>query len=115
MPRRLAKRGDMRHRNDACVAARRLARVRVVNIEQPIDLYEIVAQPPNDWQQRCERYSEALEALEHENVEFAEKCAKQMSDEFDGDTAITMLAQRVQEAKRKGLKGDTSIWRLPGK
>ena len=41
-------------------AARRLARVRAVNIEQAIDLYEIVATAPADWDDRCRRYQEAL-------------------------------------------------------
>ena len=100
------------------VAVRRLARVRVVNIEQPIDLYEIVAEAPADWPQRCTRYAEALEALERDEVDHAAECAARLTVDFAGDAAVAALAQRARQAQEhrgKGDASDTSVWRLPGK
>lgn len=97
------------------IAARRLARARAVNIEQPIDLYEIVAQPPPDWDQRCAQYNEALEALEKDDVDRAAAVAQRLTVQYGDDTAIIALSSRVREAKSESRVGDTSIWRLPGK
>ena len=96
-------------------SVRRLARVRVVNIEHPIDLIEIVAQPPADWDRRCIRYAEALEALEREALDEAATFAKQLAADFPDDDAAEALHQRVLTAARNGLSGDTTVWQLPGK
>ncbi len=96
-------------------AVRRLARVRVVNIEHPIDLYEIVARPPTDWEQCCARYDEALAALEREAMDLAAVLAKQLAADFPHDAAADALHRRVQTAEQDGLTGDTTVWQLPGK
>jgi len=96
-------------------AVRRLARVRVVNIAQAIDLYEIVATAPPDWDQRCRRYSEALAALEHENLDLAARLAETLAADFPDDGPALALGRRVASADRDVTAGDTSVWRLPGK
>jgi adenylate cyclase len=96
-------------------AVRRLARVRVVNIVHPIDLYEIVAKPPADWSHRCARYDEALSTLEREAMDSAAELAKQLAADFPQDAAAEALYRRVQTAGRDGLTGDTTVWQLPGK
>jgi adenylate cyclase len=99
----------------AGAAVRRLARVRVMNIEHAIDLYEIVASPPADWDRRCAMYRAALEALEREEPERAAELAKQLADEFPADAAAAALCRRVATADRDSISGDTSVWHLPGK
>jgi adenylate cyclase len=96
-------------------AVRRLARVRVVNIEHAIDLYEIVALPPADWDERCARYHAALEALEADDFQRAGKLAEQLSADFPDDAAAAALCRRVGSADRETISGDTSVWHLPGK
>lgn len=96
-------------------AVRRLARVRVVNIEHAIDLYELVARPPTDWDERRNRYDEALAALEREALEQAASYAQRLAADFPHDVAAAALCQRVHAAGRDGASGDTTVWRLPGK
>ena len=107
--------GETLKRLPADVARRRLARVRAVNIAQPIDLYEIVAQPTPDWKERCQRYDAALLALEQENWSDAVQSAKRLSAEYPHDAAVAALLKRVETAERTSKLGDTSVWQLPGK
>jgi adenylate cyclase len=96
-------------------SVRRLARVRVVNIEHAIDLYEIIAKAPSDWDERCTRYRQALAALEQDDLARAADCATRLAAEFPHDAAVAALGQRVQAAQRQGVSGDTTVWQLPGK
>ena len=94
---------------------RRLARVQVVNIEQPVDLYELACTPPADWPLRCDRYAEVLQSLENRDLGTAQELAQQLASDFPDDSAATALAGRVGEAQLAGETSDTSIWCLPGK
>lgn len=94
---------------------RRLAKVQVVNIEQPVDLYELVCTPPKGWAQRCARYEEALNALEKRDMGTAEELAHRLSMDFPDDAAAAALAGRVGQAQVEDPGFDTSIWCLPGK
>jgi adenylate cyclase len=86
-----------------------------VNIEHPIDLYEIVAKAPADWAERCARYQEALAALERELLEDAARLAQQFAGEFPQDAAAEALCRRIQAAGRGGSPSDATVWQLPGK
>ncbi|MCH2115648.1 MAG: adenylate/guanylate cyclase domain-containing protein [Pirellulales bacterium] len=94
---------------------RRLARARVINIEQPLDLHELKSTPPADWPERCRRYTEALEALEIHAFDRADGLAKKLATEFPQDRAAACLASRVATAIQNGSTDDTGIWCLPGK
>jgi hypothetical protein len=97
------------------VAVRRLARVQAVNIAHAVDLYEIVARAPSDWEERCTRYGEALLALEQENWDEAASRAARLAVDFPLDAAVAALVQRVNSPDRCGQAGDTAVWQLPGK
>jgi adenylate cyclase len=99
----------------ANVAVRRLARVRAVNIEQAIDLYEIVAAAPVDWDEQCRRYGEALTALERDDVETASRLAQELARRFPHDQAAAALLSRADDAQRRNDPSDASVWQLPGK
>lgn len=94
---------------------RRLAKVQVVNIEQPVDLYELACSPPSTWKQQCDRYDEALGALENRDMGTAAELAQKLAADFPDDAAAASLAQRVGEAQQGDPSFDTSIWCLPGK
>ena len=95
--------------------SRRLARVRVVNIEHPIDLYELPTHADADWDARSARYNEALTALEREDLAAASKLATLLAAQYPNDPAIAALAVRARSAPNKELTGDASVWELPGK
>jgi adenylate cyclase len=107
--------GETLEKLPAGASVRRLARVRPVNIDHAIDLYEIVAKPPADWDERCARYNEALAALEQEDLEQAARCAERLAADYPDDAAAAALGKRVLAADRQGLSGDTTVWQLPGK
>jgi adenylate cyclase len=99
----------------AGAAVRRVARVRAVNIEQAIDLYEIVCQAPPDWDERCRRYQETLDALERDDVTVARQLAVALAADFPEDAAALALGRRIADAEHQVDTGDTSVWQLPGK
>ena len=86
-----------------------------MNIEQPVDLYELACLPPKNWRLRCERYQEALSALENRDMGTAKKLAEQLTIEFPDDTAALALVSRISEAENSEPGFDTSVWCLPGK
>ena len=107
--------GETLKRLPSEVPHRRLARVRAVNIAHPIDLYEVVAQPPLDWKERRQSYGAALLALEQENWSDALRSAQRLAADYPHDTAAAALLKRVEAAERTSKLGDTSVWQLPGK
>ncbi|HYO25407.1 MAG TPA: adenylate/guanylate cyclase domain-containing protein [Lacipirellulaceae bacterium] len=96
-------------------AVRRLARVRAVNIEQAIDLYEIVGDAPPDWDERRRRYEAVLTVLEHTDLEGAKEGSRRLVADFPHDAAARALASRVADAEQRRHAGDASVWQLPGK
>ena len=107
--------GETLKRLPSAVSHRRLARVRAVNIAHPIDLYEVVAHPPGDWPERCQRYGAALLALEQENWGDALPSAQRLAADYPHDLAVAALLKRIEVAERTSKLGDTSVWQLPGK
>ena len=94
---------------------RRLARVRVVNIARPIDIYEVPSTASTDWHDRRTGYEQALEALESSDITTATLLIQQLLTDFPEDTAAAALADRVGNIKQTGDTADTGIWHLPGK
>jgi len=110
---------------------RRLARVQVVNIEHPLEIYELPCHAPADWPHLVARYEAALTALEQQNIGSARDLAAALARDFPDDRATAALVARiaaVQRADTEAAKAnaanakadgesitDTSIWCLPGK
>lgn len=99
---------------DSKPVTRRLARVRVVNIEQHIDLYEVCCTSGQEWSERCLSYTKALEALEKKELQEAEVLIRDHLAKFSDDPAAVNLAGRITEARHLGTV-DTGVWSLPGK
>ncbi|TWU20805.1 adenylate/guanylate cyclase domain-containing protein [Bythopirellula polymerisocia] len=94
---------------------RRLACVKVVNIEQPLELFELVRDVPENWQAHCDRYHEVLSALEQKNLTLAGDLSAKLRNEFPDDLAALALAHRIEEARQSHATADSAIWQLPGK
>lgn len=77
---------------------RRLARVRVVNIEEPIDLYELVAEGNERWRELRDRYQEALAALERSEFLLATKHLGNLVAEYPEDGPSQILLSRAVNA-----------------
>ena len=97
------------------LTSRRLARVKVVNIEQPLELNELIANPSADWKIRCERYQEILDALETKNLTLAGELAEKIYKDFPKDAAAVALSHRIAEVHTAHPTADSAIWQLPGK
>jgi adenylate cyclase len=80
------------------IERRHLARVRVVNIEQPVDLYELVAVADQDWCQLRDRYEEALGHLERSEFLLATKCLGNLVAEYPNDGPTQLLLSRAVAA-----------------
>lgn len=95
---------------------RRLARVQMINIEQPVDIFELPCDPDDNWATLQSRYEEALSTLESQNVGTARNLAAALAQDFPADEATASLLRRINTAQIDGENTtDTSIWCLPGK
>ncbi|QEG35734.1 adenylate/guanylate cyclase domain-containing protein [Bythopirellula goksoeyrii] len=94
---------------------RRLACVKVVNIEQPLELYELIPDVPENWQIHCDRYQEVLSALETKNHTLAGDLSEKLCKDFPNDLAAQALATRIEEACNSQATADSAVWKLPGK
>ncbi len=80
------------------IERRHLARVRVVNIETPVDLYELVSQPDSRWCQLRDRYEEALNCLERSEFLMATRCLGNLVAEHPEDGPSQLLLSRAVTA-----------------
>lgn len=95
---------------------RRLARVQMINIEQPVDIFELPCDPDDNWETLQSRYEEALSTLESQNVGTARNLVAALAQDFPADEATASLLRRINTAQIDGENTtDTSIWCLPGK
>ncbi len=99
------------------IVKRRLARVRMINIEQPVDIYELICHPGKDWETLRTRYEKALTTLESQDIGSARKLADELAADFPKDLATAALLRRLSSTQHTDDEStaDTSIWRLPGK
>lgn len=96
---------------------RRLARVQMINIEHPVDIYELPASPGEHWETLQSRYEKALTTLENQNVGSAREMATQLAQDYPEDRATNSLLGRLDSARHEegADTADTSVWCLPGK
>jgi len=74
---------------------RRLSLVRVVNIDEPVDLYEVVAPADGDWIAFRDRYEDALAALEGREFFRATQLLGNLVAEFPDDGPSLLLLSRA--------------------
>ncbi|MCB1064195.1 MAG: response regulator [Verrucomicrobiae bacterium] len=100
---------------------RRLCRVRVQNIREPVELWEIVSQGREGWSGLKDRYEEALAYFENCQFHKASAVLGELLVRFPGDGPSLLLMSRVVDAMlEKGERGDDTasfnpVWELQGK
>jgi len=98
------------------LSARRLCTVKVNNIEQPVELFEVVSEPTAGWRELVEHYEAALATFERREFQEASAMLGDLLLEHPGDGPSLLLMSRVVEQ----LMGDSRhsfdpVWPLPGK
>jgi adenylate cyclase len=96
------------------LSARRLGWVRVVNISEPVELYELAPPSVPGWETLRKSYCQGLEYFESENFNQAAKALGILQLEYPNDGPSLILLSRVVNAKVDPESFDR-IWTLPSK
>jgi adenylate cyclase len=95
--------------------ARRLCQVRVVNIEKPVNLYELASQGSEAWLDVKERYEEALDAYEQRRLRPAARMLGNLLAQYPDDAPSLLLLSRAVNAMVDDPEQFSPVWDLPGK
>lgn len=106
--------GNTAARLDPQIHRRRLSRVRVVNIETPVDLYELVAMADQPWCELRDRYETALDAMERKEFFTATKHLGNLVADYPNDGPSQLLLSRAVNALISRDDYD-AVWELEGK
>lgn len=94
---------------------RRLTKVRVVGIKEPIDLYELL-QPETNLLDLCERYEAALAAYENRNFKSAAGILAELIQKYPDDRpTIILLSRTVNELTTTSDSPFDPVWTLTQK
>ena len=95
--------------------SRRLCSVRVVNIEQPVLLYELRPDDTLEAKQLCERYEEALALYEKEKLPQAIQILSEIMGKWPDDgPSLLLLSRSVASLMNREVSFDP-VFELPGK
>ncbi len=94
---------------------RRLCQVRVVNIEKPVNLYELVPHGSDSWLDLKAQYERALEAYEQEHFRAAARMLGIVLGQYPDDAAALVLLSRAVNALVDESVKFSAVWDLPGK
>jgi adenylate cyclase len=100
---------------DDTVPVRRLTAVRVVNISAPVELYEIIADPPPEWAGLRDGYEQALTAFEAGQAGDAARMLGNLLADHRDDGPSLILLKRAVEVLASGVAKYEPVWELPGK
>jgi adenylate cyclase len=106
--------GATREQLDNDIATRRLCTVRVVNIDRPVDLYEVSARQDSGWQNLQKGYEKALEEFENGNFRPAARTLGNLLTGYPDDGATLVLLSRAVNALIDRSAADR-VLELPGK
>jgi adenylate cyclase len=95
--------------------ARRVVRVRVVNIEEPVDLYEVEAVGSAERRQFFAEAEAALDALEAGDFHLAVQQAGALLLEHRDDGPLLLTLSRGTNALMQEGRGFDPVWAPPGK
>jgi adenylate cyclase len=94
---------------------RRLCQVRVVNIEGPVNLYELAAHGTDAWLEIKARYEEALDAYERGRFRPAARMLGNLLAQHPDDAPSLLLLSRAVNAMVDDPSKFSPVWDLPGK
>lgn len=110
---RLLVTGATHERLSSGFPARRICKVRVVNIDAPIELYEILADPENA---ECKvPYEQALQHFENQDYAPAAALLSDLLSSEPPDGPSVVLMSRVADELLKPSAEFDPVWELPGK
>jgi adenylate cyclase len=96
-------------------ATRRLTRVKVVNINEPVDLVELHADPPPGWNELRDGYEAALADFEAgRTLDAIRRLGPLLAAHPDDGPSLLLLARAVQARQPHAPEFDP-VWVLPGK
>ena len=92
-----------------------LCKVAVVNIAEPVDLFELVAAGRPGWDDLRRGYEEALGLYDRREFRHAVRLLGNLLAEYPDDgPALLLLSRAVDRMVSDGAEFDP-VWRLPGK
>jgi adenylate cyclase len=94
---------------------RRLGKVRLVNIEDDQELYELVGGGRADWPAWRDEYERALDLFAREEFRPAARILAQWRDLHQEDKTALVLLSRAVNAMVEGVPAHHPVWVLPGK
>lgn len=112
---RLLLTGATRARLDDSFVPRRLARVRVVNIDEPLDLYELSPADSPNWRQAKAEYEKALELFENRDFLLAARTLGNWRAHAPEDAPALILLYRAIQCEVEQPNPFDPVWALPGK
>ena len=107
--------GSTKSRLDGSFLTRRLCRARVVNIVEPVDLYELECTGEPGRSERFSQYEEALAAFDAGNFSVAVKLLGNLLAAWPGDGPSLVLLSRSVECMIREPADFSAVWDLPGK
>jgi adenylate cyclase len=97
------------------LAARRVCPVRVVNIAEPVDLYELASSNRPGWAALSAGYEESLDRFERREFASAMRALFQLlTDHPDDGPALVLLSRAIAHRDGDAAAFDP-VWELPGK
>jgi adenylate cyclase len=100
---------------DDCFRLRRLCAVQVVNIAEPVELFELDGGIDARVCELFPAYEDALVAFEAGDFSRAARLLGAILDAFPGDGPTLVLLSRAVEAMVTNAADFSPVWRLPGK
>lgn len=94
---------------------RRLAKLTVVGIEEPIDVYEIVAESTNAWKELRESYQRALSDFENQRFREAASMAGAILPQYPEDGPSRKLLARAVAELDQPSQAFSAVWQLTSK
>jgi len=107
--------GSTRRLLDDSYLVRRLCTVRVVNIVEPVDLYELDYAGGDDRRQLFTAYDDARSAFDEGRFNAAARALGDVLARFPGDGPSLMLLSRAVDNMLAEPKDFSPVWQLPGK
>ena len=107
--------GDTARHLDGSFSLRRLCRVRMVNIAEPVELYELAAEVPDNWHGAKSQYEEALDAFERGDCLVATSILGKLLVENPNDAPSLLLLSRAVDMLAHVRERFDPVWELAGK
>ena len=100
---------------DASFPSRRLCKVTVVNIAEPVDIYELVPPGQEGWDALKSGYEQALEEFEKHEFRKAARILGNLLTQYPEDGPALVLMSRAVHALVEEPGEFSAVWKLPGK